>query len=276
MKHNLFIKSIVVSVILSISVLAFARQEKVIRIFSNGEIISEYVSSGIDYIQIDDFIDSPENLSASASATAITISWGEVEGATYNIYRSANNVNFALLESGLRTTSYTDKSPLRGANYYRVTAIVEGKESGYTPAVAASLPENGLESGIYLGVYGFNQSLFEYPMQRLDESSLGGFNSFIDGLATKNGTILYYSVEQALNSLQTSPLPADVSNVALVTFTDGLDQGSMMKNDTYDDDIEYLESLNNRIMTQSVAGEKISAYSIGVRGSDVADITMFK
>lgn len=276
MKNNLLKKSLIVGAISALALFGYAEQEKVIRIFSGGNVINEYKATDIDYIQVDDLINAPENVNATVSANAITIKWSAVEGATYSVFRSPDNVNFVCIAKDLTETTYTDTKPLQGSNYYRVKATVNGEESGYTTSVAATLPDNGMESGIYLGIYGFNQSVYEYPVQHLDESSITGFNEFIDNLTMKNGTLLYYSVEQALDDMQTTEFPSDIANVALVTFTDGLDQGSMMKNDTYEDDIEYLDALNHRITTQTVAGKPISAYSIGVRGSDVADISLFK
>ncbi len=276
MKNKLSIKSILLSAVCVVSFFAFARQEKVIKIFKDGAVINEYVASDIDYIQVDDLVNAPGGVSASVSGASITITWGAVSGATYKVFRSPDNVNFTLLANGVKGTSYTDNAPLRGVNYYRVTAMVDGVESGYTSSAAATLTDNGMESGIYLGVYGFNQALYEYPVLRLDATSISGFNGFIDGLTMKNGTLLYYSVEQALNSMQSTTYPSDLSSIALVTFTDGLDQGSMMKNDAYENDMEYLDALNRRIKTETVAGKKIAAYSIGVRGSDVTDISKFR
>lgn len=276
MEKRLLKKCILLFAVCAISFIAFARQEKVIKVISNGNVIKEYKSSEIDYIQVDDFVDVPSDVSASSTNNSITITWSAVSGATYNVYRSSNNVNFTLLAGNIKTTRYTDNSPLRGANYYRVKAIVEGVESDFTSSVAAALTDNGMESGIYLGVYGFNQALYKYPVTHLDESTLGGFNGFIDGLTMKNGTLLYYSVEEALNSMQSTQFPTDLSSVALVTFTDGLDQGSMMKNDSYENDLDYLDALNKKIKTQTVAGKKIAAYSVGVRGSDVSDINKFR
>ena len=134
----------------------------------------------------------------------------------------------------------------------------------------------GAESGIYLGITGFNQQLYTYPISILDEASKPGFDSFINNLSMKNGTLLYYSVDQALNTLQYVPLPADLSTAAIVTFTDGLDQGSMMMNVPYGDDNEYLDALNHRIMNETVNRQPITAFSIGIRGQDVSDVTKFR
>ena len=134
----------------------------------------------------------------------------------------------------------------------------------------------GDNSGIYLGIMGFNQQLYSYPVSELTAESKTGFESFIDDLATKNGTLLYYSVDKTITTMQSIPLPSDISTVAIVTFTDGLDQGSIMMNSSYSDNAEYLNALNYRIMNETVSGQPITAYSIGLRGQDVADVSTFQ
>lgn len=134
----------------------------------------------------------------------------------------------------------------------------------------------GESSGIYLGIIGFNQQLYSYPISRLANENKAGFDSFIDDLNMKNGTLLYYSVDQAINTMQSVQLPADISTAAIVTFTDGLDQGSMMMNISYSDDSEYLNALNLRIKNETVSRQPITAYSIGIRGQDVTDVTKFR
>ena len=260
-----------------IALFAFAKQEKVLQIFRNGEIIQEYAVNDIDYIEVNDLIPAPDDVNASVSNDQITIKWNPVEGATYNIYRSPDNVNFTLLASKLTETTYTDMKPLRGSNFYRVKAVVGDVESGYTSSAAATLTSSELDNGIYLGITGFNQTLYEYPILRLSESSVDGFRNFVDGLTMKNGTLLYYSVDQALNTMQATELPSDITTAAIVTFTDGLDQGSfMMDGVSYNDEMEYLNALNHRIKNETVSGQPITAYSIGIRGKDVSDINMFR
>lgn len=153
--------------------------------------------------------------------------------------------------------------------------MVNGVESGYSQTATGILADSGMESGIYLGVTGFNDDLYTYPVMRLTESSVGGFRDFVDNLTMKYGTLLYYSVDQAINALQSATLPPDISNAAIVTFTDGLDQGSMMKDVPYSDDTEYLAALKGRITDEKIAGLPITAYSIGIRGNDVKDVAMF-
>lgn len=271
-----FRKSAIIAGVLSLAALAaVARQEKVLQIFSNGEVIKEYPIADIDYIEINDVVAAPGGMNADVSDNTITITWNEVAGATYNIYRSPDNVSFSLLAAGLTETSYTDETPLPGANYYKVKAMVNGVESGYSQTATGTLADSGMESGIYLGVTGFNDDLYTYPVMRLTESSVGGFRDFVDNLTMKYGTLLYYSVDQAINALQSATLPPDISNAAIVTFTDGLDQGSMMKDVPYSDDTEYLAALKGRITDEKIAGLPITAYSIGIRGNDVKDVAMF-
>ena len=268
---------IIVSLLSLVTLFAFAKQEKVIQIFRNGEVIQEYSVDDIDYIEVNDLIPAPSDVNASVTNDQITIKWNAVEGATYNIYRSPDNVNFILLASKLTETTYTDTIPLRGSNFYRVKAVVRDVESGYTSSAAATLTSSELDNGIYLGIIGFNQSLYEYPVLQLTKNSVDGFRNFVDGLTLKNGTLLYYSVDQALNAMQSAELPADISTAAIVTFTDGLDQGSfMMEGVSYDDEMDYLDALNRRIKNETVSGQPITAFSIGIRGKDVADINMFR
>lgn len=269
-------KPLVLSMLCVAGLFAFAKQEKVIQIFRNGQVIQEYAVSDIDYIEVNDVIAAPGDVNASVVNDQITIKWNQVEGATYNIYRSPDNVNFTLLASNLNETYYIDTNPLRGSNYYRVKAVIGDVESGYTSSAAATLTNSEMDNGIYLGITGFNQAIYDYPILPLNEGSVDGFRNFIDGLTIKNGTLLYYSVDQALNAMQTTELPSDISTAAIVTFTDGLDQGSMMKDVIYDDDMAYLDALNNRIKNETVSGQPITAFSIGIRGKDVGDIAMFR
>lgn len=277
MKKSFYNKLSLFTILSLISIFAFAKQEKIVQIFRDGEIIQEYSVDEIDYIEVNDRISAPGGINASVSDNHITIKWNVVEGATYNVYRSPDNINFITLASNLTATSYTDTKPLQGSNFYKVKAIVGGVESGYTASVSASLTGTNLESGIYLGITGFNQSIYKYPVAHLNEGSISGFRNFVDGLTMKNGTLLYYSFDEALKTMQSTSLPSDISTAAIVTFTDGLDQGSMMKDDvTYENDLEYLNALNNRIKTETIAGKPIKAFSIGIRGKDVADIDMFR
>jgi hypothetical protein len=113
------------------------------------------------------------------------------------------------------------------------------------------------------------------PLGLLNQDTKREFVNFIDGLAMQNGTILYHAVNTGLNSLADAKIPENLINVSVVTFTDGLDQGSYILSD-YNSGSEYLAAVNSRINNELIGGTNISAYSIGVRGSDVADVESFR
>ena len=259
---------------------AFA-QTRELQIYKSGSLIQSFPITNIDSVKVGYAFSAPGSVTAQLTTKSIVVSWTPVPSATsYQLYRSVDNKNFVLLANNLTTTSYTDNSPLSGTNYYKVKALGDGAESAMSTSTGtATLPSSGLESGLYLGVMGFNQSVSTQPISILKGDTKSAYDSFIDALSMKNGTVLCYSVDQAINALQTATLPDDVSNVGIVTFTDGLDQGSLMIDDRFDSDDEFLTAIQQRITKETVAGLPISAYSIGLRGNDVtsaADIAKFQ
>ena len=92
----------------------------------------------------------------------------------------------------------------------------------------------GTAEGMYVGIIGFNEALYTMPLSLLDRSSEQSFSYFIDGLTMKGATALYHADNTALDWLQNATLPSDLINVSLITFTDGLDNGSTMLNSNYD------------------------------------------
>lgn len=133
-----------------------------------------------------------------------------------------------------------------------------------------------LPSGVYMGVIGFNQSLYTKPIGSLSSSSKSSYSTFVNGLTSSNGTLLYYAVDNALTAIVESELPEDLVNVSVVTFTDGLDQGSIMMNGNYTTNEAYLSAVESRIKNGTVRGVPITAYSIGLRGNDVTDVAQFQ
>ena len=129
--------------------------------------------------------------------------------------------------------------------------------------------------GLYLGIVGFNNELHTMPLGLLNQNTKHNFENFVDNLAMQNGTILYHAVNTSLNSLSNAKVPENLINVSVVTFTDGLDQGSYILSN-YNSGSEYLAAVNSRINNDLIGGNNIAAYSIGVRGSDVADIDSFR
>lgn len=254
---------------------AFAEGEKVIQLYKNNEIFREFSASDVDFIEVNDRVGIPASVDAEQDEKSISITWQPVEGATYNVYRSADKMNFTLIAEGVVENRYVDNAPLSGANFYRIKAVVDGVESQNSAVASAEFSDDALPSGVYLGVSGFNQILNSHQIERLTKRTFDEFNGFVDGLEMKNGTILCYSVDQALNALKSAELPADLSNAAIITFSDGFDQGSLMLNYDYETEEEYLDSIHSRMINEKIGDLNLKAYSIGLQGSDVEDKTLF-
>ena len=131
------------------------------------------------------------------------------------------------------------------------------------------------ESGLYLGIIGFNDVTIEKEIDLLNSSTIDECKSFIDDFTTEKATLLYYAEEEALNNLKHSKFPEDLTSVSIVTFTDGLDQGSInLRKEDFSTSADFLGSLENRIKSDKVVGvennpQSINAYTIGLRGNDI-------
>lgn len=282
MKKTSLLKVLFTGVLGLCALCATARFEKVVQIFRNGEVIQEYPVSDIDYIEVNELIPVPEDLNASVTENQITITWNKVEGATYNIYRSGDNNEFTLLVSGITETSFTDTNPLQGLNFYRVTAVIDGTESKYSQSSEANFTEEDLPSGIYLGIYGFSKGLQTFPIQHLSDKNAETCHSFINGLsATEAFTWLYYAVDKSIDKLQETHFPKDLYEVAVVTFTDGLDIGSLDELEKeepgkYLKNSEYRDAIQKRLLSEKVSDKEISAYTIGIIKDKGASLTTFR
>lgn len=128
------------------------------------------------------------------------------------------------------------------------------------------------EEGMYLGIIGFNEQLYQKDISLLNTATKSQFTSFISGLTQADFTALYYADYTALQKLKDYPEPPTLTQVALVTFTDGIDNisisNSIMDPNGYGSKANYRAALNTMIMGEQVHGKNISAYSIGFRGPD--------
>lgn len=135
------------------------------------------------------------------------------------------------------------------------------------------------KEGLYVGIIGFNSDLTTSTLKLLNNTSKDEMVNFINGLEMKSGTVLYHAVNTALDKIEAVTPPQDLVNVSVVTFTDGLDQGSYVLNNNFSSGEEYLNAVNNRIKTLTIGENQIpvSAYTIGVRGSDIqGDVASFQ
>ena len=132
------------------------------------------------------------------------------------------------------------------------------------------------ETGMYMGIVGYNQTLNTKELALLDSTSVPEFNGFVSSLTTQPGRLLYYSVDKALDALNVAKYPTNLQNVAVVTFTEGVDQGSLMMTDKYETEAEYAQALSDRIADQRVYGRSIKAYTVGLLNDHVKDANQFR
>lgn len=134
------------------------------------------------------------------------------------------------------------------------------------------------KTGMYVGITGFSNAIKFYGSddgryQILSNSK--PYESFINGLSMGDATVLYYAVDNNLSYLEKCAFPDDVSSVSIITFTDGLDQGSRAldkqdQNNSYTANSKsYVEAIAEKLQRIKVNNLPINAYAIGVRGSDV-------
>lgn len=151
------------------------------------------------------------------------------------------------------------------------------------------------ESGMYVGISAFGENVKYYPAENsryniLNKDNKNKYINFIDQLSVSNGTALFYTIDNNLSYIKNCSFPSDVTNVSIITFTDGLDQGSRGVAKANGQDDEYIKStstylaaikekLNNITVPSDEGAIKISAYAIGVRGGDITtddEVKMFR
>lgn len=162
--------------------------------------------------------------------------------------------------------------------FFAVLALILAGCSSEEDSFSADNPSADKGSGLYMGIVGFNETLIDKgKMSKLMPETQHEFTSFVDELTVGEATLLYYGVDKALDKIAKTSLPGDLTKVAIVTFTDGLDQGSLgMVNGKYNTREEYRNYLSSRIKSTQVKGIPLTAYSIGLRGGDVTNDAAFK
>ena len=162
--------------------------------------------------------------------------------------------------------------------FLAVLALILAGCSSEEDSFSADNPSADKGSGLYMGIVGFNETLIDKgKMSKLMPETQHEFTSFVDELTVGEATLLYYGVDKALDKIAKTSFPGDLTKVAIVTFTDGLDQGSLgMVNGKYNTREEYRNYLSSRIKSTQVKGIPLTAYSIGLRGGDVTNDAAFK
>lgn len=251
-------------------------QERTVELVKDGQVVFSMPASEIEYMTVVNRLSVPRNVRGAVTDGKVTVTWDAVNGATsYKVFRSADGSSFSQIGTS-PNNSFTDNAPLSGPNCYRVQAFgaddTQGGMSATTLPVTGGVQE---ESGIYLGLLGFNQKLQPYPINLLTEESKQGYYDFIDAFSSDNdGTAIYYAVDQAISTLQGKSYPADLNSVHVVTFTDGIDNYSLDIYDEiefgrYSDPDECGDYVKSRLATEKVAGISITGYAVGLRHKDV-------
>ncbi len=162
---------------------------------------------------------------------------------------------------------------------YNGLAVYQVAPEGYcTPTVVKNddvKPTPTDKSGIYMGATAFNTTLKTLPIQRLSDATKNKFFDFINGLQMDNATLLYYAVEKSIDALGNPTYPDNLSNAILITFTDGLDQGSLAMNPTPKNWRNYATQLHTKINKTKIQGLPLKAYTIGLKSADVLDDEQF-
>ena len=128
----------------------------------------------------------------------------------------------------------------------------------------------------YIGIVGFNNQLQTKDIGILSPATASQYKSFVINLPKRDGTILYYAVDNALDMLEDAHIESPLKSVNVITFTDGLDQGSLMMTDKYGSTAAYLDALGERIAQTKDSELSPNFIALGLRGSDVSDMSQFR
>ncbi|MBP5258643.1 MAG: hypothetical protein J6Z41_07920, partial [Prevotella sp.] len=139
-----------------------------------------------------------------------------------------------------------------------------------------TLSRDGEEPFSYIGIVGFNDDLYVKDIDILSSTTASKYKSFVNSLSKKNGTLLYFAVDNALAMMLNHRFTTPLTSANLITFTDGLDLGSIMKNTNHSSSSAYLSAVSQTIRDAKVQGLPLSAYTVGLRGSDVSDVSLFR
>lgn len=131
------------------------------------------------------------------------------------------------------------------------------------------------DNGIFMGITSFNDEINNLPIMVLNQSTEPTFLDFVDKMEMKNATLLYYAVDQAITTLTKPTYPDNLSNAMIITFTDGLDQGSLAMKPEHLTSRNYAQYLSERIADTKIQGLPLQAYTIGLKSNDVADDDLF-
>lgn len=252
------------------TMIMFAQDRRIKVTTSEGSVITHNVRD-IESIEFIHLMNPITNVRVSLNNRSATISWDNIDGALeYEVYHSTDGKEFKILGT-TNTTSYTHEWVPIGKNHYAVRAIGE-----YAPNELSISDDvvtvNGtkVESGLYMGLVAFSNSANGYTIRLLNSSTSTTFKNYINSLkADKNSTALYYGVDRGIDLIRQGNLPDDLIDVSIITFTDGLDNWSMMLDYNYETEEAYVDMLKGRILNDHYFGMNLNSYAIGLLGTDI-------
>lgn len=252
----------------------------------------------------DDDYSEPEPLTAPTGVTAtqiggqIKVSWDPVKGAdTYDVlceyrhfaYIGGNSYYVYSLNENTNIQDcyflFTPSESSVDTCLFRVRACRNDFYCGYndwseTVSCVYVYPGGGSETGLYMGIIGFNEEIDEKRINLLTDYkntyNTNSFTSFVNEMSMKDATGIYYAVDNAIKRLEIAELPNDLENVSIVTFTDGIDNTSLELNSEYKTKEAYRNAIKKRITNTKIKELPINAYSIGLRGGDISDVETFR
>jgi hypothetical protein len=149
-----------------------------------------------------------------------------------------------------------------------------------------------LAEGVYIGILSFDASINPIASSPvlLDAAGKITLQNAIDtsyARAADDGTLLYYGVHKALNTMKglESVLPTNARSYNIITFTDGLDVGStdpeLWRQEPLDgqdftgNGTGYLTWLNSRLESTRIKNFPVTASAYGIAGTDVGNQATF-
>ena len=128
-------------------------------------------------------------------------------------------------------------------------------------------------ANVCFGFIGFNDSLFIRDISALDTMWHQDFRDFLNETWPDERTKLLFSEWTALDMLQSATAPANLTNVSLVTYINGLDRVSLDDTLTNPQNFTtnslYVGGLVNRIFDTQINGVLLDSYVIGHVNDDV-------
>ena len=122
---------------------------------------------------------------------------------------------------------------------------------------------------IHIGIIGFSSrdQIQKLSLRPLTALSAEEMKSFVDGFRQGNGTALYRSFDEAFD-MTTSYAKGlqKFSKAAVVTFTDGLDNGSINPQKKIGSREDYYKYITTDVLPRTINGVELDSYTIFVPG----------